>query len=168
MNQLIFQDPAWYRAITLTERVASLRDIQRTMSNVEGNADLAKQWIQRWRSQPPFTTASYFAQRLAMDGIGEEELVHLFVEPIEAVHKRYPDSPAWLAELAQAFRRPWSEEPSPTGERTICRSATLLTIPLAGRLQLCECTCEEEMSGDCQTTGEIDPLAPLKLTPLLH
>jgi hypothetical protein len=23
------------------------------------------------------------------------------------------------AELAQAFRRPWSEEPSPTGERTI-------------------------------------------------
>jgi type 2 lantibiotic biosynthesis protein LanM len=106
MNQLIFQDPNWYRATTLTERVASLQGIQCATPNVEVNADLAKRWIQRWRSQPPFTADSYFAQRLAMDGISDDELVYIFGEPIEAVHKRYPDSPAWLAKLAQAFSRP--------------------------------------------------------------
>ena len=116
MKHPCFQAPAWYHAITLTERIASLRTVQRKMLNGEMNTDLAERRMQRWRSQPPFTTGSYFAQRLAMDGISEDEFLYLLGEPIEAVHGRFPAPPAWLAELAQAFSRPAASDSIPLPE----------------------------------------------------
>jgi class II lanthipeptide synthase len=62
--------------------------------------------LQRWRSQSPFRTGCYFAQRLAIDGTSEDEFLYLLGEPIAAVHRRFPAPPAWLAELAEAFARP--------------------------------------------------------------
>ncbi len=111
MNQTIFQDSDWYHAITLTERIASLPAVRNQKPNVEVNADLAQRRMQHWRSQPPFTTDSYFAQRLAMDGITEDEFLSLLGEPIKTVKERFPDIPTWLAQLAQAFSDPTASKP---------------------------------------------------------
>lgn len=106
MNLPEFQVSAWYQALTLKERLASLRAVSGKIPNVEVNADLAERRMQRWRSQTPFTTNSYFEQRLAIDGITEDEFRYLLGEPIEAVRDRFSEPPAWLVELAQAFSRP--------------------------------------------------------------
>jgi hypothetical protein len=37
-----------------------------------------------------------------------------------------------------------------------------------GMIRCPDCHPRVELNASCQTTGEIDPLAPLKLTPLLH
>jgi type 2 lantibiotic biosynthesis protein LanM len=108
MNQTFFQDPAWYHAIMLTERMASLCVVQRKMLDAKVNAELSERRLQRWRSQAPFTSGSYFDQRLAIDGMNEDELRYLLGEPIEAVRSRFPAPPAWLAKLARAFFRPAS------------------------------------------------------------
>jgi type 2 lantibiotic biosynthesis protein LanM len=106
VNQEGFYTPKWCHAITLTERIASLRTIRHRTRKVETNADLAKRRMQCWQAQAPFTTGSYFAQRLAMDGISEEDFLYLLGEPIEALHDRFPTPPYWLAEFARAFSRP--------------------------------------------------------------
>src|SRR5438128_1685893 len=110
MDSQYFQAPAWYQAITWTERIASLRTVQRARTNVEVNAELAERRMQRWRSQAPSATDSFVAQRLARDGITEDELLYLLGEPHEAVRDRFPVPPAWLAQLTEAFSRPHSSD----------------------------------------------------------
>ena len=75
MNQEGFYTPKWCHALTLTERIASPRTIRHRIRKVETNADRARRRMQRWQAQAPFTTGSYFAQRLAMDGISEEDFL---------------------------------------------------------------------------------------------
>ncbi len=99
MNQEYFQQSDWYRAITLTERIASLNQ----KLNIDFNADLAQRLIERWKGQSSFTTDSYFAERLAIDNINEEKFLSLLGEPIEAVKQRCSEIPTWLEQLAQAF-----------------------------------------------------------------
>ena len=98
--------PAWYHAITLTERIASLRAAPRKMLDVEINAELVERRMQRWRSQPPFTASPHFAQRLAMDSITEDDLRYLLGEPIEAVHARFPAPPDGWRSLPRRFLVP--------------------------------------------------------------
>ncbi|MGH9850331.1 MAG: type 2 lanthipeptide synthetase LanM family protein [Blastocatellia bacterium] len=57
----------------------------------------------RWRSQPPFATDSYFAQRLALAGVAEDEFFYLLGEPISALRDRFSAPPDWLKRLDQAF-----------------------------------------------------------------
>jgi type 2 lantibiotic biosynthesis protein LanM len=103
MSLACFDDLAWYRALTLTERIVSLRAAPQETPNGVIPTDLARRRLQRWQSQSPFTTSSFFAQRLAMDGISEEGFLTLLGEPMAALCGRFPDPPAWLAKLAQAF-----------------------------------------------------------------
>lgn len=110
MNQAYFQAADWYHGITLKERIASLPSVRTQVLNVEVNAELAQRRMQRWKSQPPFSTDSNFAQRLAIDGITEEEFLCLLGEPIEAVKNRFPNSPNWLTEIAEAFAHSDSNE----------------------------------------------------------
>jgi hypothetical protein len=90
VDRSLLEDSTWYRAMTLTERIASLRAVQHSLPDVEINAAYAGRRLQRWRSQPPFSTGCYFAQRLAMDGTSEDEFLYLLGEPIAAVHGRFP------------------------------------------------------------------------------
>jgi class II lanthipeptide synthase len=117
MNQSCFQLATWYHAITLTQRLTSLHTIQRKMPSLAADAAHSERRLQRWRSQAPLSNNSVFAQRLTMDGLSEEELLHLLGEPIEAVHDRFPTPPAWLLELAEAFSHPPSSEPIPLPEK---------------------------------------------------
>ncbi|GAB4239060.1 MAG: type 2 lanthipeptide synthetase LanM family protein [Stanieria sp.] len=103
MNQPRFKNFAWYHAMTLSERTASLTKTSDKKQNLEVNSELAKQRMQRWRKQPPFTDDSFFAQRLEIESITEDEFFYILGEPIETLQERLSYSPDWLINLAEAF-----------------------------------------------------------------
>jgi type 2 lantibiotic biosynthesis protein LanM len=103
MNKAGIESSDWYHAITLSERINSLKSVDSQTFNLEINADIAQRRMQRWKSQLPFTADSNFAQRLTIDSITEEEFLYLLGEPIEAIQNRFLTSPDWLTEITQAF-----------------------------------------------------------------
>ncbi len=113
MNLQYFQSSAWYHAITLTERIASLHTTSDKTLNVKVNSKLAQQKIQRWRKQPPFKDDSQFAQRLNIDKITEDQFLYLLGEPIETVQERFPNLPTWLVNLTEAFSHSTASNPEP-------------------------------------------------------
>jgi type 2 lantibiotic biosynthesis protein LanM len=106
MHALDLHHPSWYRALTLTERLASLRQDRAATRDVAVDAGRAERRLRRWRDQDPFATDGFFARRLAADGMNEDDLWRLLGEPIEAVRDRSPSPPHWLLELDRAFSRP--------------------------------------------------------------
>lgn len=108
MNQPCFQSSDWYNATTLTERIESLRTIQSNHPNIEINTEVSQRQMQRWKSQFPLTINSYFAQRLAIDCITENEFLYILGEPISVFQDRFPKPPDWLTEIAEVFARPES------------------------------------------------------------
>jgi type 2 lantibiotic biosynthesis protein LanM len=103
MNQNSFQASAWYNAIELTQRIASLKADPNKILNFEVNSELSQQRLNRWRSQVPFKTESYFDQRLQLDGITEDEFIYLLGESVEAIKDRFSEPPEWLASLERVF-----------------------------------------------------------------
>jgi hypothetical protein len=85
----------WYRALTLTERIASL-GAGKTLVQNGFDAKLSDRRWQRWRSQYPLTNPTYFAQRLALDKISESEFRYLLGEPIKSLAKRHISNLVWL------------------------------------------------------------------------
>lgn len=98
-------DP-WYHALTLTERIASLRGDTCHPPNKNIDEKLAERLIKRWRSQ--FSTGKLFEQRLTVDGINENQFLELLGEPINAVRDRCSTPPAWIECLSQAYAQPMS------------------------------------------------------------
>lgn len=103
-------DPAWYRAMNLSERAATLGHAPDAPA-----PDLARgqRRLDRWRSRAPFTDGDYFASRLEMDGITEEQLVLLLSEPAERVAARFPTPPEWLDTLGEVYRDGWNPDGPP-------------------------------------------------------
>src|SRR4051812_45860671 len=93
------QTSCWYRATTLTERVASWSDqgaapaLDESCEKVE-----AEKMLQRWKAQEPFDNGSLFTDRLAMDAITEQDLLALLAEPPETLRERLgqPTDPDWV------------------------------------------------------------------------
>src|SRR5947209_9497038 len=69
-----WQRTGWYRATPLTERIG-LQQKNTDSSHTLPQSDRAKQRFQRWREQPPFDKEDYFARRLAMDSLTEDDLL---------------------------------------------------------------------------------------------
>jgi len=113
MDPAWFTSPTWCHALTLAERIAAPPGERGSQSLGNEAAELGRRRLRRWRSQPPFDADAYFAQRLALDGIDEERLLHILAEPVESLHARLSQSPAWLLELAEAFAQPASGLVSP-------------------------------------------------------
>jgi len=103
--QSAVQDPAWCQAITLTERLELLRSDRFGNGYSQSNSNLASQHWQRWRSQNPFVAEAIFARRLAINEMTNDEFVRLLGEPVEVIHKRLPQPPQWLIDIAQAYSR---------------------------------------------------------------
>jgi type 2 lantibiotic biosynthesis protein LanM len=103
VNREYFQTADWYRAIDLKERITSLSADVNSILNKQVNADLARNRLERWHEQDPFSKDSYFAERLATDGIDEEQFLSLLGESIAAIQARFPEAPAWLQQIAEAF-----------------------------------------------------------------
>src|SRR3954452_18119675 len=125
-------------SLTLTERVAVLRTFRPLMPPGEIERDRAARRLHAWRSQPPFATGSYFAQRLATEGITEDELLSILGEPDEAVDgPPFPPSP-WMEELERALAGPTPSDgpaiPLPESLRDHAAAGFLLAIePLLAR-----------------------------------
>ncbi|GHO54868.1 hypothetical protein [Ktedonobacter robiniae] len=77
----------WYRALTLSERIASLPHSQATNST-STISDNARQGLARWKEQRPFNEGDYFRQRLEMAGLTEADLLYLLNEPVEELKAR--------------------------------------------------------------------------------
>ena len=100
MNKTVFDSPEWYKATTLNERLASL-----PLTNMNGiDETVAEKRLQRWLAQAPFDSNGYFAKRLAVTGITQDEFWHALGESITAVKERQKSVPAWLQKLAQAYQ----------------------------------------------------------------
>ena len=106
----------WYHAATLSERIASLRTNPSAEHPGEVNAELAERRIQRWRSQAPFGAGSHFSQRLATDGLSEDDLRYCLGEPVEILTRRLAGSQGWLEQIVGAFSRPPSSTLLPLPE----------------------------------------------------
>ena len=98
-----FQNPAWYRATTLSERLIVSRAANPPVVQPQTAVDRGQDRLQRWRSQTPFTKDSYFAKRLAQDDLTEAQLQILLSESSEAIRDRFSEPPFWLAKLEQAY-----------------------------------------------------------------
>ncbi|HEU5377775.1 MAG TPA: type 2 lanthipeptide synthetase LanM family protein [Ktedonobacteraceae bacterium] len=90
----------WYRAFTLRERLAN-RDTDSPL-NREAYQD-AVCHLRTWKEQAPFDTDSWFAERLAMDALTEDEFIRLLAESDEELQVRLSNPPAWLVTLADAY-----------------------------------------------------------------
>src|SRR5436309_13671852 len=99
-----WQRTSWYRATPLTERIAlQQKNTDSHSSHTLHHSDRAKQRFQRWKEQPPFDKGDYFARRLAMDSLTEDDLLTLLNEADEAMQADDAPDPTWLIELLAAF-----------------------------------------------------------------
>src|SRR5262245_4848664 len=98
-----WQRPGWYRALTLSERLASRpTPPPRQAGSDVGRREKAESRLQQWKAQAPFHSGAFFAERLTQDGITEHDLLSLLDEAIEEVQARL-SLPDWLHVLHQAF-----------------------------------------------------------------
>src|SRR5947207_8562368 len=99
-----WQRASWYRATPLAERIAlQQKNTDSHSSHTLRISDRAKQRFQKWKEQPPFDKGDYFARRLAMDSLTEDDLVILLDEPVEAMQAHNVPPPTWLIEILTAF-----------------------------------------------------------------
>ncbi|HKX30627.1 MAG TPA: type 2 lantipeptide synthetase LanM, partial [Blastocatellia bacterium] len=122
MNHPTAVAPEWYRALTLTERLASLPDVSSRQPD-QVDAERAGRLLERWRAQAPFDQEELFSRRLDLDGISEEQLRYLLSESAEALRDRSDATPEWLRQLVEAFS--FSNEPG--GQPEGLSLATLLS-----------------------------------------
>ncbi len=94
----------WYRALSLSERIAThIPCLHEHASTPPFNIQLGRKRLQRWKEQIAFKQEGAFAERLALDGLTEDDLLGLLAEPIEAVQDRASAPLPWLEELLHAF-----------------------------------------------------------------
>ena len=105
----------WSQASTLAERLATLRTSEaNTARQWPYDRELAERRRQRWQQQAPFEQEQYFADRLKLDQLTEEEFLILLGEAPEDLQKRLPDSPAWLDALFSSFSEAFSQSALPS------------------------------------------------------
>ncbi len=99
-----WQRATWYRATPLAERIVlQQKNMDSHSPYTLRDSDRAKQHFQRWKEQPPFDKDDYFAKRLAMDSLTEDDLLTLLDQPVEAMQVNDAPPPTWLVELLTAF-----------------------------------------------------------------
>lgn len=104
-------DPAWCDAVTLAERVATLRNECAGEPSKMGawDRDLADRRFLRWQSERAFAgNEDRFARRLNTQGLVEDTLKRLLAEQGSSVRDRLPGPPVWLHDLLHAFATPAS------------------------------------------------------------
>ena len=95
---------AWRRAWSLAERFSRLREID-DRSRIPFDHELAAELFALWRSTSPFDKDSYFADRLAMEGITQDEFTRILGTPVEALGN-HDAPPAWVKRLIRAYSAP--------------------------------------------------------------
>ena len=99
----------WYRAVTLSERLAkgAPPDVgipSESIEHIEPNVDRRLQYcIHSWKSQKPFDRAEYFQQRLALDNLTENDLRRLICAPVADIRARVSTAPDWVQTIEDAL-----------------------------------------------------------------
>jgi len=94
----ILTSTAWVRALVLAERRP-----QPGSPRPAGDLALGQRRLERWRNEPAFAAdPDLFAQRLAAEGLAEDDLLAILGESDESLAARLPP-PDWLAEIAAVF-----------------------------------------------------------------
>jgi len=121
----VFRNASWYRALTLEERAELLRHASSQAGRADIDEGLARRELDAWRSQPPFDRGEWFARYLAADGLEEEELGAILVEPVERVAERVRARPEWLTEIEHAYgsAAPSAQRPTPSLQDSSAPSA---------------------------------------------
>jgi hypothetical protein len=90
---------SWYCALPLHERL----ELWRSSAPAPTNVERGEKRLTRWRAQAPFPAGRAFEQRLATDGVSQDELRALLGESIEAASGRCAQEPAWARAVRESF-----------------------------------------------------------------
>jgi len=121
MTQISLDSAAWYRALTLNERLTARRGSAKATGQAGAagrgfDAAQAERWLQRWGSLPALARDALLAQRLASAGLTEAEFRQLLGESIEAVRDRVGGAgrtrPDWLMQIEAALATIPDERPA--------------------------------------------------------
>lgn len=152
--------PDVYGALTLEERI-TLPGRPAAATDLE----IARKKLERWRSQFPFNHEDFFARRLALDGLGEAELLGLLGEPRESLARRVSKTPGWLQDLDQAFALPRTTS-LPFSEGTLKEPETRFLWLAAPLVQQAERRLAETVA-ELAAGGRPLPFDPETIGPLL-
>ena len=103
MGQDIFNSSDWYRAASLNERAAALRQSKEGGPGICYDETRGSRRLRRWREKANFKDDRFFIERLKAEGLDEEQLRRLLGEDAEAVRSRTAEIPVWLANWVNAF-----------------------------------------------------------------
>ena len=103
LRERVFPGPNWYKALTLSERLALPQDSQRESLPLSSDLASAQRRLERWRAQQPFNRTDYFTRRLDAESMTEEQLLFLLGESAESLLERAPATPDWLRHLEEAY-----------------------------------------------------------------
>ncbi len=98
-EQVDVEHPDWYRALSLRERLATLQKWSPPQA-IEQHNRSAQQKLQRWQQIDAFQKGGNFSERLAADGLTEDDFLVLLGESAAAIQQRTP-VPDWLNQLAE-------------------------------------------------------------------
>jgi type 2 lantibiotic biosynthesis protein LanM len=124
--------PAWYRAYTLSERALCWQaDQSQGSARPRPNEEQARERLLAWQGQKPFQDQTCFAQRLALDGLTEEQVLALLATEPGPGEDESAEPPAWMAWLSEAFAS--LEQASSTPQEEAPREFAALAAPLIKR-----------------------------------
>ena len=108
MSQPTLDGAVWQRASTLIERLSALRRLP-AKEPISFDRELAAELLALWRSSPPLDQDRYFSERLAMDGITEEEFTQVLGAGIENLNHDCGEPP-WAERLVTLYSSPQSAD----------------------------------------------------------
>src|ERR1019366_6037327 len=91
---------AWYRTLSLPDRIITHNP---RLNQQHPISELARKRLQRWKEQPALKNGENFAERLALGGLTEADLLALLAEPVEVLQERISTPLPWLEKLLLAF-----------------------------------------------------------------
>ena len=99
--------PAWYRALTLRERLDHHDAPAQRPPAVDADALAVLQYrINAWRSQKPFDDVAAFHHRLALDGLTDAEFSRVLAEPDVSLRDRVWPVPEWITAIEASLSSP--------------------------------------------------------------
>lgn len=104
MTQSILDHASWRRATPLLERISEFRQL-REKTQIQIDPELSAETLALWRTNSPLDQDRYFSERLAMDGITEEEFTQILGARAENLNGNCV-VPPWVERLARVYSSP--------------------------------------------------------------
>ena len=98
-----FDDPNWYKALTLSERARLLGGQLTGKIDQDFDSEYAQRHLERWLSQAPFGDPLWFAKRLEADRLTEDQFLQLLGRSPMSYYTDIREMPEWLRQLESAF-----------------------------------------------------------------